>query len=68
VDICERFGWTLDEFDRQDMARVMPALAAQNTRRALQRTNQFLESLGRIKPSENDMAIYSWVRDLMKDG
>jgi len=50
------------------MARVMPSLAAQNTRHALQRTNQFLESLGRIKPSENDMAIYSWVRDLMKDG
>src|SRR3972149_12009361 len=66
LDICERFGWTLDELDRQDMARVMPAISAQNTRRALQRNNLFLESSGKIKPSEEDLAVYAWVRDLMK--
>jgi len=49
------------------MTRVMPAISAQNTRRALQRNNAFLESVGKVKPSESDMAIYAWVRDLMKD-
>src|SRR3990167_11161822 len=67
LDICERFGWTLDELDRQDMSRVIPAIAAQNTRRALQRNNLFLESVGKIMPNEGDLSVYAWVRDLMKD-
>jgi len=49
------------------MARVMPAIAAQNTRRALQRNNLFLESIGKIMPNEGDLSVYAWVRDLMKD-
>ena len=49
------------------MARVMPGMAAQNTRRALQRNNLFLESIGKIMPNEGDLSVYAWVRDLMKD-
>ena len=68
LDLAMRFGWTLKELDEQDMARVMPAVAAQNVRDSLRRLNVFLETLGKVQPSKADMEIYSWVKELMDDG
>jgi len=52
-------GWTLDELDNQDMTRVLPVLIAANTRDALRRVFQFLETQGKYKPSESDWEIWN---------
>lgn len=61
--LCERFGWTWDELDEQDMTRIFPAVAAANIRDALARVRQWadLAAAGRKPPhpSDADMRIWS---------
>ena len=58
VNLCDRFGWTFDELDTQDMTRVLPAVGAANTRDALQRILSAMDSGWKMKPSKEDWLIY----------
>lgn len=42
VSLCERFGWTWQELDEQDEARVLPAVGAANVYAALGRVNAWM--------------------------
>ncbi len=58
--ICERFHVLPSQLEQEDMARLMPMIAALNTHSALRRVMEdYLESHGRVKPSENDWKIYA---------
>lgn len=63
-DLCERFHWTFTELDSQAEERVIPAVFLMNIRDSLRRINAFLESHGRIKPSDRDFELYDYARKL----
>ena len=60
IDLWERFGWTPDELDTQDESRILPAVQAANLRQRLSNVIAFLESGGRVKPSEKDLELWKW--------
>ena len=68
LDIARSLGWTLTQLDGEDMSRVLPGLGLANTRDALSRVKAYLHTHGRVKPTENDLAIWGWVMEQMKDG
>lgn len=47
VALCERFGWTWQELDEQDEARVMAAVGAANVRDALLAVERWTLAKGR---------------------
>lgn len=49
------------------MARVLPGVQAANIREALLRVNQFLESVGRVKPTESDLQIWRFVQGCLAE-
>ena len=58
--ICERFHKLPSELDAEDITRLWPMVAALNIHSALRRVMEdYLESHGRAKPSENDWKIYA---------
>ena len=57
--ICERFHKFPSELDAEDTARLFPMIAALNIHSALRRVMEdYLESHGKVKPSESDWKIY----------
>jgi len=65
--LCERFGWTLDQLDEQDMPRVLQGAYAANIRAALRRVETFLHSFGKVKVGQADLEVYGWVMEQMAD-
>ena len=65
LHLCERFGWTLEELDGQDEARILPALRAENVRRAMARTASAIYAQ-RI-PDAEDLEIWAEIDRLVKD-
>ena len=66
MQLCERFGWTLEELDEQDMARVLSGIAGEHVRRALLRVR---DAIDRFKlPNQEDFELYSQVEALTRDG
>lgn len=65
-DLCRRMGWTLDELDEQDAARVITGLQLQDTRDNLNGVLRFLESGGEQKPSSEALETYEQVKKLME--
>ena len=65
LHLCERFGWTLAEIDEQDTARILPALRAENVRRALARTAASIYA--HQMPDAQDFEIWSEMDKLVKD-
>ena len=67
VELCERFGWTFTELDEQDMPRVLRGVAAANLRAALGRVTAYVETHGKLKPTEGDFKLWQWAMGMMKD-
>lgn len=65
IDLCERFGWTLDELDTQDESRVMPGLRLANIRAAIQRVRKAIDGGG--LPSGDDLEVYGWAEKVAND-
>ena len=67
LDIAQRLGWTLNELDEQDEARVIPALILQSKRDSLMSVKRFLDTQGQVKPSEDDLKVYDEVNQMLND-
>lgn len=73
--LAERFGWTWDELDEQDMSRVIPAVAASNIHAAVRRVHHWLEEAPKAlakkyelpQPSDDDMRTWTMVKQAQKD-
>ena len=65
LHLCERLGWTLVELDEQDTARILPAIRAENVRRAMARTASSIYAQ-RI-PDAEDLEIWAEMDRLVKD-
>lgn len=55
------------ELDAQDATRLLPDVAALNLHAALGRVNAFLETQGRLQPSERDWVLYKYAADLASE-
>ena len=66
VQLCERFGWTLEELDGQDMARVLPGIAGEHVRHTLMRVRAAIDRFE--LPNREDFELYSQVEKLTRDG
>lgn len=66
LDLCRRLGWTLNELDEQDAARVLTGLHLQNTRDNLNGIMRFLASNGEELPSDDALKTYEEVKQLME--
>jgi len=71
VTLMERFGWTIQELDEQDMARLVPAVSVSNIASALSRVVRWMEMAGQGvkagKPSESDLRIWGAVHGMLLD-
>ena len=67
LDIAQRLGWTLNELDEQDEARVIPALILQSKRDSLMSVKRFLDTQGQVKPSDDDLKVYNEVNQMLND-
>jgi len=67
LDIAQRLGWTLNELDEQDEARVIPALILQSKRDSLVNVKRFLDTQGQVKPSDDDLRVYDEVNQMLND-
>lgn len=65
-DIARETGWTLDELDQQDAARVLPMIRLANTRAALYRVRGWLDTQGKAYVSDEDWKIYAEANEAMK--
>ena len=66
TELARRMGWTLSELDEQDMGRVLPGLHAAGTRDALEAVLNHVRSMGKMKPTDDDLRVYNEVTKLMK--
>ena len=57
-DLIKTTGWTLEELDRQDMARILPMIELANIRDSLKEVGQYLTTFGQSRPS--DAAWRTW--------
>lgn len=64
VDLCEKFGWTLDELDGQDESRVLPGVRAAVLRSRLENVRAFLETQGRMKATDRDLEVWKWAHEV----
>ena len=71
INLMERFGWTIDELDEADAARLYPAVSAANIAAALSRVVRWMEMAGQGvkagKPSDSDMRIWSEAHGMIRD-
>lgn len=67
VAIAERFGWTFDQLDEQDLTRLMPDLYADSIAASLGRVNAFLDSVGKLQPTTRDWVNYKVAIDAMAE-
>lgn len=65
ADLSRRTGWTFSELDEQDASLVLPALIGQSVRDALKRVDAYVQSQGKLRPDENDLALYGDILKLM---
>ena len=65
MQLCERFGWTLEELDRQDMTRILPGIAAEYVRHALLRVRAAIDRFE--LPNQEDFELYSQIEKLTRD-
>ena len=68
TELAKRMGWTLTQLDGEDMARVLPGLHAVGVRDALENVLNHVRSMGKMKPSDDDLRIYDDVMKLLNDG
>ena len=66
VQLCERFGWTLEELDTQDMARILPGIAGEYVRHTLMRVQAAIDRFE--LPNQEDFELYAHVEKLTRDG
>jgi hypothetical protein len=71
VTLAERFGWTWAELDEQDMAQVLPAVAAANCYASLGRVYAWMEAAGSGQqmtfPSEHDRQVWQAIAEAQKN-
>ena len=71
VVLAERFGWTWQELDEQDMSLVLPAVSAANIHAAVKRVHHWLDVAGAghqiPMPSPDDMKILAAVKAAQKE-
>lgn len=66
--LCERFHCLPSDLDEEDTARLMPIVASLNMYASLERVlKTFLDSLGKIKPTEKDLMLYQYAKDAYKE-
>ena len=65
--ICERFGWTFSQLDEEDIDRVYTSTSLMNIRGALDRIRAWLDSVGKIGISKQDLETYKMVLDAERE-
>ena len=68
--LAERFGWTWQELDEQDMSEVLPAVSAANIHAAVKRIHHWLAVAGAghniAMPGPEDLRILTEVQAAQK--
>ena len=65
--MSQRTGWTFSEIDEQDASVVLPALLGQDVRDTLRRVDAYVQSAGKLRVNEDDLALYGDIYKLMSE-
>lgn len=66
VELLDRFKWTQQELDAQDLGRLFTGVITSNIAASLGRVQAWLDTGGRAEPMENDWLLWREIQTKAK--
>lgn len=66
VELLDRFKWTQQELDAQDLGRLFTGVITSNIAASLGRVQAWLDTGGRVEPMESDWLLWREIQTKAK--